>query len=88
MNEIAVDLSKWRMREHAQWTKLLKEAEVDEQNALMATCVTKWPFEGSPSDPEAYADLSPLEWREVLEAVGNATVRAFQRPGERLDKSN
>jgi hypothetical protein len=90
MTEILVDLSSWKMKQHTEWTDLLREplTNITAVNEMMIKVVKRWPFEGDPADIEAYDDLDPLEWRAAFEAVGKATRAAFQKPGDELDKSD
>jgi hypothetical protein len=87
-SEIVVDISSWRMRDHEDWTRAIYEDKnVGSMIDMMAEVVVSWPFEGDPADIEAYRELAPLEWLEVVKEVGNAIEAAFQRPGDKLDQS-
>lgn len=79
---IRVNLSRWRMREHLAWSqaghRLAADGGVEAMNALMATAIVAWPFEGDPASAESYANLYPWQWKECVEAVESSTRATFQ----------
>jgi hypothetical protein len=84
---VIVDVSAWRMRDHEDWIRQVhEEKNVSGMIDMMAEIVLSWPFDGDPSDPEAYRDLTSQEWVTVTAAVGEAISAAFQRPGDRVDQ--
>lgn len=75
-----IEVSHWRMRDYRQWMALGNRGRGwdEEANKIMSSIIKAWPFEGSPSNPTAYDDLKPRQWKLCIDAVEEATARLFQ----------
>lgn len=79
-----VDVSKWKMREYMTWTKAGKSGDIESMNIIAVTVICRWPYAyaGSPSDPEAYLELEPVDWKIAMRSVEDACIARFQSSEE------
>ena len=69
----------WKtMKPLLDWQRALRSVDMDKTIEQMTTIVKSWPFDGDPSDPEAYANLTPSEYGKALLEVGNHVGNFFQ----------
>lgn len=73
-----INLNGWRVREFRDFMRALTTNDFDRVAELVAGVIFEWPFEGSPSDPEAFMNLNFAELGQVLRAVNGAMLAAFQ----------
>lgn len=80
--EIEVSLKKWKMKQYRKWIELAKEVRFEDMYPMMVEVVRKWDCHNDeneliPITIEGFDELSPLQFKKVLEAVSKATSDAF-----------
>lgn len=79
-NGVVVDVSALTtMRQIKEWQQANASVDLDKMAEQMAVFVTAWQYEGlDPKNPESYLDLTPAQWRHVLQEVTGAIANLFQ----------
>lgn len=79
--EWEIDLKGFKVKQYRQFYRIIATNNVDGLIALLGGRVTAWPFEGDPTDDDAWDELELGQFREALEMVGRAINNIF-RPAE------
>ena len=56
--DFTFDFTSMKMRDYREFIEANKEADIGGAYLFLAKCTVQWPFDGDPSDPDAYDDLS------------------------------
>lgn len=78
-SEFVVDVARWNMGDYADFFDAATNSQFQSMFNLVAKVVTEWPYEGNPSDPSSYRNLSVTEWRTCVSAVTAAINGQFQQ---------
>lgn len=80
--EWKIDLSDWTTMESIfEWQKLARAANFAEMSRVMTGVIRRWPYPLDPAKVESYGKLSPAQWKETAQRMGNS-VGAFFRDEE------
>lgn len=78
-NGVVVDVSALTtMRQIKDWQQANANVDLDEMAKQMALFVKVWDYAGEPNDPDAYLDLTPAQWKHVIQEVAGAIGNLFQ----------
>lgn len=78
-NAFVVDLAGWRVRDYRDFVQAVSANDVEMIAMLGAKVISRWPYDGSPADREAYLDLHLGNFGEVLREVQKAIRNAFSQ---------
>ena len=67
--EIIVSFDDVKMKDFRAYWKAVAKGDWQGQDAFFAKVVKAWPYEGDPSDAEAYGELSVQEYLEVQQTI-------------------
>lgn len=76
---ISVDMKAWRLKDYRRFMKATEDNDFEGMFTCLAVVVKAWPYEGNPSDPAAFDELTLEQWRAVTEAVGAAMSNQFSQ---------
>ncbi len=79
--QFVFDLSRWTMKEFREWSKIIQEDEPDYERmaVLGAKSIAEWPFEGSPSVPATWENISVTDWAATINALRIAVEGLFSQ---------
>ena len=74
-----IDLSSWEtMRDVRQFTDAQRSGDLGKVFEACAGIIKEWEFDGDPTDPDAYDDLTPQQWKQTQAEVNKAVSAFFQ----------
>lgn len=77
---VEVDISKWRMRDRITFTEIATRNDSESIDYLIEKgVITRWSFEGSPADRDAWLNLELEDFSFALRAVLSAAQERFQK---------
>lgn len=79
MTEFVVDLSAWRIRNFNSFLAAVGTNDFTALAAEVGLVIKQWPFEGSPSDPEAFMNLALGDLPKIIGAINEEMKALFSK---------
>jgi len=78
-----IDLSAWKtMRDVHDFNKAQQSGDLEKVFVAYSDIIKAWEFSPDPSNPDAYFDLAPKQWKAVQGHVREAVTDFFQAENE------
>ncbi len=77
---VEVDISKWKMRDRLAFNEIATRSDSETIDYLIEKgVITRWSFEGSPTDRDAWLNLELEDFGFILRAATNAAQERFRQ---------
>jgi len=66
------------VRPVVEWQNAATSGNLGQMIKIAMTLVEAWPYDGDPKSVDSYYDLSPQDFKQVLQVVGDALADLFR----------